>query len=469
MEDVQPSATTTFVIFGATGDLATRKLFPALFSLFCKDALPQRLAIVAFARRPFTDEAFRALVCDSFSEEARVNINVSSFLEKITYAQGYFDDRTSYMGLAVKLEEIDRRHGECSNKLFHLAVHPESYEMILTNLATSGLTIPCGGMRGWTRVLVEKPFGRDIATAQKLDELLGDLFKETQIFRIDHYLAKEALQNILAFRFSNSIFEPLWNKKHIESVRVSLFEKGVVESRGDFYDTVGALRDVGQNHMLQMLALIAMDEPRELSARSIRKARAKALSLLSSIPNSALSKRVVRAQYKGFRHEAGVGKDSETETYFYAEAHLSGTRWAGVPFYLESGKGMNQSRASISVRFKRGRILHDHDEANVLTFNIQPRESIEIKFFAKEPGFSMATEPRVLSFEYGGETAKIPDAYERVLYDAIRGDQTLMASTDEISASWKFITPILKQWSALPLKEYDRGADPAGLRPSLIT
>jgi len=456
---------TTFVIFGATGDLSLRKLFPALFELFRKDKLPQKLSIVGMARRPFTDEAFRKLIRDSVGADKRISSDFEAFLALVSYVQGYFDDTSSYTNLASYLEKKDASLGGCTNKLFHLAVHPEFYQTILKNLSSSGLTIPCGGEKGWTRVLVEKPFGRDLETAQGLDLLLGKLFKEEQIFRIDHYLAKEALQNILAFRFSNSMFEPLWNSRYIESIRISLFETNLVESRGDFYDTVGALRDVGQNHVLQMLALMTMDEPKELVSDDIRAARAKALKLLQPISASALPNRVVRAQYQGFREESGVLKDSNTETYFFAEARLGGPRWKGVPIYIESGKAMNDSRASISVRFKKGKILHEHDEANVLTFLIQPKEAIEIKFFAKRPGFGMQVEPKVLSFSYEASSAdEIPDAYQRVLFDAIRGDQMLFASTDEIKNSWNFITPILKRWNKLPLLMYEKGADPAGIR-----
>jgi glucose-6-phosphate 1-dehydrogenase len=456
---------TTFVIFGATGDLSLRKLFPALFDLFRKDKLPHTFAIVGVARRPFTDEAFQTLVREAVGKEKGSTADFNAFVSTVSYAQGYFDDASSYRSLAGYLEKKDALLGGCTNKLFHLAVHPEFYQTILKNLSSSGLTIPCGGEKGWTRVLVEKPFGRDRETAERLDLLLGSLFKEEQIFRIDHYLAKEALQNILAFRFSNSIFEPLWNSKYIESIRISLFEKSLVESRGDFYDTVGALRDVGQNHLLQMLALMTMEEPKNLVSKDIRLSRARALKLLQSIPISALPSRVVRAQYQGFREELGVGRDSNTETYFFAEARLKGSRWKGVPIYIESGKAMNDSRASITVRFKKGKILHEHDEANVLTFLIQPKEAIEIKFFAKRPGFGIQVEPKVLSFNYGdGLSDEIPDAYQRVLYDAIRGDQMLFASTEEIKNSWNFITPILKHWQKLPLLTYEKGADPAGLR-----
>ncbi len=455
---------TTFVIFGATGDLALKKLFPALFDLFHKDKLPREFHIFAMARRPFTNESFRDLVREADIGGRTTSSDFMAFLGRITYVQGYFDDPASYTGLLKALASHDSLVGGCSNKLFHLAVHPEFYTTILKNLSSSGLTIPCGGKDGWTRVLVEKPFGRDAKTAQELDELLGSLFKEAQIFRIDHYLAKEALQNILAFRFSNSIFEPIWNNKYVESVRISFFEKHLVESRGDFYDTVGALRDVGQNHILQMLGLIAMEEPYELTVEAIRKARAEVLKLLQPTRTKDLKDNFIRAQYQGFRDEAGIGKDSETETYFFAVAHLKGKRWRGVPFYLESGKGLNNSRVSISVRFKKGKILHGHNEANVITFSISPKESIDLKFFAKKPGFSMNVEPRLLSFDYG-TAPELLDAYERVLFDAVRGDQTLFASTNEIKHSWKFITPILKAWSTLPLIQYEKGADPASLHP----
>jgi glucose-6-phosphate 1-dehydrogenase len=447
---------TTYIIFGATGDLAQGKLLPALFDLKEKGMLPAQFKIVAFSRRPFSDEEFRqfSLTTLAVKKQGVGPSKLASFLELISYVQGTFDEEAAYPRLGEALAAIDQAFGICANKLFHLAVHPEFYEVILNNLAASGLSIPCGGNLGWTRVLVEKPFGRDTETAQKLDRLLGSLFQEEQIFRIDHYLAKETLQNILTFRFSNSLFEPLWNNEFIASVKLSLFEQADVSARGDFYDTVGALRDVGQNHLLQMLALVALDFPGELSTAAIRSARAKVLADLSCTKAS-------RAQYEGFTTELGVDPDSTTETYFALEAGINSPRWQGVPFYLESGKGVAESQAEIVVTFKDKTTQIKTDRPNQLIFRLQPDEGISVLFWLKKPGLGLVAEPQYLTFNYANspDTAKLPDAYERVLLDAFRGDQTLFTSTEEMMASWRFITPILAAWQNEPLLKYQKGVN----------
>jgi glucose-6-phosphate 1-dehydrogenase len=336
-------------------------------------------------------------------------------------------------------------------------VAPSFYEIILGNLSKSGLTVPCGGTLGWTRVLVEKPFGSDTDTAKKLDALLGTLFKEEQIFRIDHYFAKEALQNILAFRFSNSLFEPLWNNKHIEAVHIQLLEKNDVEGRGDFYDSVGALKDVGQNHILAMLALLTMSKPDAFDAHSVRRERANILKNLEPITGRNISESAVRAQYVGYKSEAGVSANSNTETYFRLKTFVDNRVWKGVPFYLESGKALSENKAEISIYFKDA---SGDGKTNILSFRIQPDEAIKIRFWVKKPGFAMETEAKTLSFHYKDFPASrtIPDAYEKVLYDAIIGDQTLFTSTDEVKYAWKFITPIIDSWKTLPLRQYQRGS-----------
>jgi len=365
------------------------------------------------------------------------------------------------------LETRDREHGVCSDKLFYLAVPPSLYETVFTRLAKSGLAIPCApGVPdehvAWSRILVEKPFGNNQREAARLDRLLGKLFEEDQIFRIDHYLAKEAVQNIISFRFSNGLFEPLWNRKHIERVEIKAFEKDGVEGRGSFYDSVGALRDVGQNHMLQMLALTAMENPGRMEGTAIRAARRKVLEKVSGAgPN--LSKWIVRGQYEKYGSESGVASGSATETYFRIEARVNNNRWRGVPFILESGKALDRSEVEIAVYFKPTPCVcpkgHESSHQNVLTFNISPEETIAIRFWAKEPGFEFQLEPKELAFSFSKDAfeRQVPNAYERVLVDAIRGDQTLFTSTDEVKAEWKFITPILEKWSSVPLQTYQRG------------
>lgn len=450
---------TIFVIFGITGDLAQRKLLPALLSLYVKKHLPNKFAIVGFGRRQFTRLDFRQFIRDEinikpgqYKEE-----DVKHFLDHISYEQGLFDDLEAYKNLAEKLMMIDKSFGICSNKLFHLSVPPTLYEGILNNLSESGLTIPCGGNEGWTRVLVEKPFGNDTDTAIALDNLLGRLFHEEQIFRIDHYLAKETMQNILAFRFANSLFEPLWSFRHIDRIEIKLLEKIGIVGRGAFYDNVGALRDVGQNHILQMLAIIAMDQPEYLDAVSIRKERAKVLKSLSPINYRNITHYAIRGQYEGYRTETGVMQGSETETYFKIETYLDLPRWKDTPFVIESGKSMSKSEVVINVFFKNP----DGDESqNSLVFRIQPEEAIEVKFWVKTPGFGMLVEPKTLKFNYAdfGQSGALPDAYEKVLYDAILGDQTLFTSTDEVIAAWNFITPIIDAWDKVPLTKYPKGA-----------
>jgi glucose-6-phosphate 1-dehydrogenase len=438
---------TTFIIFGITGDLAGRKLLPSLLNLYVKKLLPPKFAIVGFSRRPFNREEFREFIRGhmhikpgEYHEE-----EIKHFLDHMYYEQGLFDNPTSYANLSMRLNLLDEGYDQCANKLFHLAVAPTFYEVILEHLSNSGLTIPCGGDEGWTRVLVEKPFGHNIETAKKLDKRLGELFKEDQIFRIDHYLAKEALQNILAFRFSNTLFEPLWNHNHIEAVHIKLLEKVGVEGRGAFYDDVGALKDVGQNHILQMLALIAMEPPQQFDAPSIRKERAKLLARLKPLPQKKLSDLIIRGQYEGYASEKGVKRNSRTETYFRLETYIDSPRWKNIPFYLESGKALAEAKSEINIYFKNEA---DPERQNILTFRIQPDEGIKIRFFVKTPGFDMKVEPKTLKFKYSDspQFQELPDAYERVLYDAITGDQTLFTSTDEVMHAWKFITSIVSAW-----------------------
>jgi glucose-6-phosphate 1-dehydrogenase len=459
MNPTTTATPTIFVIFGITGDLAGRKLLPALLNLYVKKHLPNKFAIVGFSRRPFTREDFRTFVREhmnirpgQYREE-----DVKHFIDHMYYEQGNFDASSSYAQLAQRLKNIDDTFHQCSNKLFHLSIPPSLYESIFQHLSNSGLTIPCGPGEGWTRILVEKPFGNDIETARKLDKKLGELFNENQVFRIDHYLAKEALQNILAFRFANSLFEPLWNRKFVDKVHIKLLEKIGVEGRGAFYDNIGALKDVGQNHMLQMLALIAMESPETMDADTIRKERAKVLSRLQLMTSKNVIQRAVRGQYEGYRFEEGVKEHTQTETYFRIESYISNPRWKGVPFYLESGKSLAETKTEIDIYFKNEK---DEERQNVLTFRIQPDEGIKIRFWVKTPGFTLNVEPKLLKFKYSDSAslAVLPDAYERVLHDAILGDQTLFTSTDEVLSAWKYVTSILSVWNAVPLTIYRKGA-----------
>ena len=449
---------TIFVIFGITGDLANRKLLPALISLYSKKMLPKRFTVYGVARRPFTREEFREYIRSKlhiypgqYREE-----DIKHFLDNVKYVQGYFDNDETYKDLKSKITENDNLWGQCSNKLFHLSVPPNLYHGILLRLHNLKLTQGCDDKSGWTRVLIEKPFGSDMKEAQELDLLLGKLFKEEQIFRIDHYLAKEAVQNILAFRFLNTIFEPIWNDKYIDKIHVKLFEKHAIEMRGNFYDKIGALKDVGQNHMLQMLALITMNEPRTLKSQNIRNERAKLLSQISVPTPRLFRETVTKGQYKGYRDEEGVNPHSKTETYFRIMARIQNKRWSKTDIFLENGKAFYESKTEIDVYFRNKDSI---ERENIITFRIQPDEGIRIKFFVKIPGIDIDITPKTLKFRYldSEDLEHTPNDYERLIHDAFVGDQTLFASTKEIMASWKFVTSVLKSWEKQPILEYEKG------------
>lgn len=453
---------TTLIIFGATGDLAQTKIFPALADLLQAGVLPPDFYIVAFARKTFTDTEYKEMV-GRWIQGSHAHITpavLQDLLNRVRYVRGDFDDDASYHTLQRELVSIDKAaHASCSNKLFYLAIPPALYEGVLNHIALSGLSIPCADKSGWTRILLEKPFGNDLKTARSLDHLLGLLFKEEQIFRIDHYLAKETVQNILAFRFSNALFEPLWNHEYIERVELVLSESKTVGTRAPFYEGLGALKDVGQNHALQMLALIAMERPDSLVADDIRRKRAQTLQALELSTSAPL----VRAQYDSYRAEDGVSIHSDTETAFLLSAHVHTSRWKGVPFTIMSGKAFAAGDALIRVYFKKvpwcawGDLACE--QGNRLTFRIQPKEGIAISFLAKQPGLEGVLEERELSFSYDSVqvSKRSPGAYERVLADCVRGDQTLFASTDEVDASWKFIGDTMKAWQAHPLLSYHKG------------
>lgn len=458
---------TIFTIFGATGDLSRRKLMPALLDLYQQGLLPESLKIVSLGRRAFSDKEYRAFVKESIQkkEHGYSNKELDNFLELIVYHLGDFTAPESYKELSEKLISIEDEFGQCSNKLFYLAVPPSHYSIIFRQLADSGLTVPCSSEEGWTRILVEKPFGKDIKTAKELDKTLKLLFKEDQIFRIDHYLGKETLQDILTFRFSNLIFEPVWNNKYIERVEITLHENIDIQGRGSFYDGVGALRDVGQNHILQMLALVAMEEPESFNAKEIRGKRADALKDIELLSEKDIINHVVRGQYDGYLKEDGVSTDSQTETYFKIKAFVNNKRWKGVPFYLESGKALDKKKIEINIYFKESESCFcpkqdiGHRHTNILTFRIQPDAGISVVFWARKSGFTTEIEAKELSFSYKGtENEKNINEYERILFNAIIGDRTLFTSTEEVTAAWEFITSISKGWDELELHKYDKGS-----------
>lgn len=455
VEKTHIDAPTTIVVFGATGDLNKRKLIPAFLDLFARGLLPKEFSIVGFSRKDISNDEYRSFIKSVVDEKGHEHSDklVEDFLLHIYYIKGDFTNPKAYQQISEFLYTHDSEHGVCSNKLFYLAVPPDFYDVIFQNLADSGLSIPCSDQIGWTRIVVEKPFGRDLETAQALDKKLSLLFKENQIFRIDHYLVKETLENILAFRFSNNVFTPAWNNKFIEKVHIKLFEDMGVEGRGSFYDGVGALRDIGQNHILQMLALVSMEDPNELSSVSVREAREEVFKSLKRMSARECNERTVKGQYAGYLQEDGVKDNSKTETYFKITAFLKNKRWKGVPFVLEGGKKLAQKKTEITIFFKSDetcvcKLGSEHEShQNVLTFLIQPEQGINIRFFAKKPGFTMELEEQELSFNYKEVDGTLPpDAYEKLFLHVFNGDQTLFASTKEVEYTWRFITPILKSW-----------------------
>ncbi|MCH7597566.1 glucose-6-phosphate dehydrogenase [Patescibacteria group bacterium] len=464
---------TTIVIFGATGDLNRKKLMPALFDLYTKSLLPKQFRIVGFSRQKLTHDAYRSFVRNVIEQKGHKHSSrdVDIFLDHLFYCPGLFEDAASYGNLSKFLYEQDEKLGQCSCKLFYLAVPPNFYDTIFQNVADSGLSIPCAGDNGWTRILVEKPFGKDLLTAQELDKKLGLLFDEDQIFRIDHYLAKETLENILAFRFSNSIFQPAWNNKYIGKVHIQLFEDSGVGKRGAFYDGVGALRDVGQNHILQMLALIAMEDPGVFEAKKIRLERENVIQSLRAFSREECEEYTVKGQYTEYRREEGVLPQSNVETYFYITAFIDNERWRGVPFHLEGGKRMYKKKTEITVYFKKlDSCVYKLDDnsseyGNVLKFVIQPEEKISVRFWVKKPGFGMKLEPQLLTFSYEDTSGSkhFPDAYEKLFLSTLEGDQTLFTSSREVEAAWEFITPIMEYWRDKEPVLYGRGCKEGGI------
>ncbi|MEA5076561.1 MAG: glucose-6-phosphate dehydrogenase [Coriobacteriia bacterium] len=458
--DTQPA--TILVVFGATGDLMARKIAPALFHLDRQGLLNPRLRVIGFSRREWSDADFRTRVRDILVERYPAADPFEPFLERFSYRRGTFDDSDAYRALGVDIAEVADDWGGCVDKLFYLAVPPEHYQTILGGLAASGLTSVCNAETGYTRVLIEKPFGHDIASSKALDELLASLFREEQIYRIDHYLAKEMLQGILDFRFHNDLLESTWDRDGIERIDISLLETIGVEKRGRFYDGVGALRDVGQNHLLQMLALVTMDQPRSLGADDIRAARAALLNTLRPPLSHEVARSSYRAQHTGYREIEGVDPGSTTETYFRLHTTMSGPRWAGVPVSLESGKRIAPGplkRIVVTFRHRRPCLCAgDSHMRNQVVFTLEPGDTISISFWAKRPGLEHEVEERAFDFALYEKTEKLQyvEEYAKLLYDAVRGDQTSFVSTDEVRAMWRFVDPVLDAWrdGAVPLETY---------------
>jgi len=454
------------VIFGASGDLTRRKLIPAVYRLFCEGLLPERFSVVGFARSEKTHESFRRDMHEAvkaFSHDGpQSDAHWNEFAANLYYhrARGY-DSLDDFKALRKTVEQIAAQKGMPANYLFYLATQPGLFTQIAERLREAGLVQPGGTQTPWSRVIVEKPFGRDLASARALNEQVQKCFAENQVYRIDHYLGKETVQNILVFRFANSIFEPIWNQKYIDHVQITVSETVGVERRGGYYEQAGALRDIVQNHMMHLLCLVAMEAPVDLDADSIRDEKVKLLEALRPIPYECIANGVVRAQYTagvmdgqrvpGYREEEGVAEDSTTETFVAFRTFIDNWRWAGVPFYLRTGKRMPARITEIDIHFKPvPQVLFNADRTapmvpNVLALRIQPNEGIMLQFQVKVPGPAMQIRPYKMDFGYSEAFGKQPpEAYERLLLDAALGDSTLFTRRDEVEAAWRFVTPVIE-------------------------
>ena len=455
----------TVVIFGATGDLTHRKLVPALYNLAADGELPPAVTVVGFARRPKTDEEFRTELAEATKKFSRQGVRDEiwkTFAQSIYYHQSEFGDAAGYKTLAERLEKIDIDRGTRGNRLFYLAVAPDQFEPILKNLKAAGLNKAREG--SWARVIVEKPFGTDLASARELNRVVSDSFAEEQTYRIDHFLGKETAQNILVLRFANAIFEPLWNTRYIDHVQITAAETLGVEGRAGYYEGSGALRDMVQNHLLQLLCLIGMEPPTDLSADAIRDEKVKVVRSLRRIVGPEVPVNAVRGQYAagaingqpvvGYREEQNVNPKSMTETFVALRINIDNWRWANMPVYLRVGKRLPKSGTEISVHFKKAPAVLFNKESvaldqNVLVVRIQPDEGISLRMQAKIPGTSLRIEPVKMDFHYGTSFGKAsPEAYERLLLDAMSGDATLFARRDEVEGAWAFIDPIEQAWHA---------------------
>src|SRR5580704_2216335 len=465
------------VIFGATGDLTHRKLMPALYNLAADGELPPAVSVIGFARRPKADDDFRKEMEEAVKKFSRQTVRDEiwkNFAQSIFYHQSDFSDESGFKSLAQRLDKIDKERGTRGNRLFYFAVGPDQFEPILKHLKAAGLNNAAEG--SWARVIIEKPFGTDLESARELNRVISNSFSEEQTYRIDHFLGKETAQNILVLRFANAIFAPLWNTHYIDHVQITAAETLGVEGRAGYYETAGALRDMVQNHLLQLLCLTAMEPPTDLSADSIRDEKVKVVRSLRRWPRNEIAADVVRAQYAkgaingepvvGYRQEKNVNPDSQTETFVALRLFIDTWRWADVPVYMRVGKRLPKSATDISIHFKKApAVLFNKDlgDLNVLVIRIQPDEGISLRIHAKVPGTSFRIEPVKMDFHYGTSFGKpSPEAYERLLLDAMSGDATLFERRDEVEEAWSFIDPIEEAWhskkDAPPLCFYPSGS-----------
>lgn len=462
MSDDLPAS---IVIFGASGDLTQRKLIPSLFNLCRKDRLPKRFQIVGHSKTPFSDDQFRQRLADGVKQFASFKYTDqewAAFASNVHYHQGGYNDAADFNGLADYLRKWDGGNGD---HLYYMATPPGLFIDIVEQLAATGQVDEANG---WRRVVIEKPFGNDLASARSLNEQIHKSLGEHQIYRIDHYLGKETVQNILVTRFANTIFEPLWNRNYIDHVQITVAETVGVEHRAGYYDSAGILRDMFQNHLLQLLTLVAMEPPASFNADALRNEKVKVLNSIQPVLGDNIASNTVRGQYQGYRNEDGVKPDSTTPTFGAVRLEIDNWRWQGVPFYLRSGKRLAEKISEITIHFKEPPHLQfPHTEtkpnANELVLYLQPDEGLHWCFEAKVP--DTVADMRSVDMEFHYEEAfgasSIPEAYERLILDAISGDATLFTRADEVETAWSLIDPILSSWEQQqtpPLRSYEQGS-----------
>ena len=459
---ISPADPCTIVIFGASGDLSRRKLVPALYGLAAQNCLARRFAIIGFARTPMTDEAFQESAIESVKKFADTSTlreaECKEFANALAYVSGEYHHQEAFEKLKKRLEELDKQHKLNGNRLFYLATPPDIYPGIIEQLDKAGLAKNPNG-KSWTRIIIEKPYGRDLASARKLNETVLKSFDESQVFRIDHYLGKDTVQNLMVLRFGNGIFEPLWNRNYVDHVQITAAETLGVEQRAAFYETAGATRDMIQSHVLQLTSLVSMEPPAAFDATAVRNEKIKVLQSIRPFTTESMKTDVVRGQYgpasaseassllSGYLSEPGVAKNSSTETFVALKLQIDNWRWAGVPFYLRTGKRLPSRVTEIAIQFRRAPhlVFRGQDlSSNTLVLNVQPDEGISISFHAKLPGQEMKLKTVTMDFSYqtefgGGERS----AYATLINDCMRGDATLFDRADGVEAAWALVDPIL--------------------------
>jgi glucose-6-phosphate 1-dehydrogenase len=459
------------VIFGASGDLTQRKLIPGLYSLAHDGLLPAGQTIVGFARPDYTDDAFRALMRDACEKHARTrpvdDAIWENFSKRLFYVRGSFDEHDAYVRLKKRLAEFDQSHGAGGRRIYYLAVPPDFFPVICELLGKEGMVTDPERGGPWTRAIIEKPFGHDLASARDLNRVAVSTFRERQVFRIDHYLGKETVQNLLVLRFANGIFEPFWNRQYIDHVQLTVAESIGVEKRGKYFETAGITRDIIQNHMLQLVSLVAMEPPVAFEANAVRDEKVKVLRALREFPKGREEELAVRGQYMegsvlgeeavAYRSEESVDPHSKVETYAAMKIFVDNWRWADVPFYLRAGKRLPKRVTDISIHFRPApyplfnKMSNVRMQSNVLAIRIQPDEGISLKFDSKIPGPTVRTAPVTMEFRYATSFgAEPPEAYERLLLETMLGDSTLFARRDEVETAWAWLDPLLKAWAADP-------------------